>query len=303
MLSQPSLAKIFSIYIMSLNQPALNDRNIIDLTNYVNAYRAKNQAPPLVWDNTIATFSQNWTYYMTSNNLFKHSGTPLYGENISYFEGYGTDPMTLLFLAIDGWYNEISLYNFNNPGFADATGHFTCLVWLTSTSFGMGITINESTGESYISFNTNPPGNIIGEFQQNVLLLDPSMPPPNTNCYNPQYIEPITYQDAVSFHKPNVHIKKVSLTSRQSPVHSPMHVPIRSSAVSKSPPKHVNILTPTKKPIHKQDAVFINRHPYYPVGPYPHPYPHPYPYPYPYPNPYPYPYPIVPYPYLHDDSD
>jgi hypothetical protein len=163
---------------MLIVQPSLTSQNIIDITNYVNAYRARNQAPPITWNDTIASFAQNWSYFMTSNNLFQHSGTPLYGENISYFEGYGTDPMKLIFLAIDGWYNEISLYDFSNPGFSDTTGHFTCLVWLSTTSFGMGISINKNTGRAYISFNTSPPGNIIGEFQQNVLPLTPPLPIP-----------------------------------------------------------------------------------------------------------------------------
>ena len=69
---------------MSIIQPILSDENIIDITNYLNLYREKNQAPPLSWDTTIATFSQNWTYYMASNNLFQHSGSLLYGENIIY---------------------------------------------------------------------------------------------------------------------------------------------------------------------------------------------------------------------------
>jgi len=163
---------------MLIVQPNLTSQNIIDITNYINAYRAKNQAPPIIWDNTIASFSQNWSYYMTSNNLFQHSGTPIYGENISFFQGYGTDIMKLIFLAIDGWYNEISLYDFSNPGFSDATGHFTCLVWLSTTSFGMGISINKNTNKVYISFNSSPPGNIIGEFQQNVLPLNSNIPSP-----------------------------------------------------------------------------------------------------------------------------
>jgi len=163
---------------MLIIQPILTRKNIIDLTNYINAYRAKNQAPPLLWDNTIASFSQNWSYYMASNNLFQHSGTPIYGENISFFQGYSSDQMTLLFLAIDGWYNEILLYNFSNPGFSDTTGHFTCLVWSSSTSFGMGISINQSTGQAYISFNSSPPGNIIGEFQKNILQLNSNIPIP-----------------------------------------------------------------------------------------------------------------------------
>ena len=108
---------------MSIIQPVLTDQNIIDITDYINNYRSKHQSPPLLWDNTIKLFSQSWSYYMSSSNLFQHSNSPIYGENISYFEGFGTDPMTLLRAAVDGWYNEISFYDFNNPGFSDATGH------------------------------------------------------------------------------------------------------------------------------------------------------------------------------------
>lgn len=155
----------------------LTEQNIIDLTHYVNSYRAQNQAPPLVWDGVISSFSQTWSNYMMNTNLFKHSSNPLYGENIAYFSGYGTDVMTLSKLAIDNWYNEISLYNFNKPGYSDATGHFTCLVWLKSTSFGMGISIN-ANGEAFITLNTSTPGNIIGQFQQNVLPLVSGIPLP-----------------------------------------------------------------------------------------------------------------------------
>ena len=122
---------------MSIVQYFLTNQNINDIANYINAYRARNQAPPLVWDSTLATYSQNWSYYMAGNNLFQHSRTQLYGENISYFQGYGIDPMKLIYAAIDGWYNEILLYDFSNPGYSEATGHFTCLVWLASTNFGI----------------------------------------------------------------------------------------------------------------------------------------------------------------------
>jgi len=174
---------------MSILQPILSDENIIDITNYLNLYRERNQAPPLCWDATIATFSQKWSYYMASNNLFQHSGSLLYGENIIYLNKYGEDPVTLIKLAIDSWYNEILLYDFNTPGFSDATGHFTSLVWVSTTTFGIGISINETTGEAFISLNTYPAGNILGEFQLNVLqpiAIEPipipePIPPMTTN--------------------------------------------------------------------------------------------------------------------------
>jgi uncharacterized protein YkwD len=75
---------------MSIIQPVLSDQNIIDITEYINTYRMKNQAPPLVWDDVIKSFSQSWTYYMSINNLIQHSGSPIYGENIepNYYGRY-----------------------------------------------------------------------------------------------------------------------------------------------------------------------------------------------------------------------
>ena len=154
---------------MSLQQITFTIEQKTEITNYINNYRAKHQSPPIVWDDTIASFSQQWAYYLLSNNLFQHSGSALYGENLAYFEGYGSDIITLLKKAVDNWYNEISLYDFNNPGFSSGTGHFTCLVWKSSTRFGMGLSINTNGNKVDITMNTSPPGNYQGQFQQNVL--------------------------------------------------------------------------------------------------------------------------------------
>jgi hypothetical protein len=125
--------------------------------------------------------SQDWSDYLMGNNLFQHSGNQNYGENLAYFQGYGTDVMTLLKKSVDAWYNEISSYDFTKPGFSVATGHFTCLVWVSSTHFAIGITINQTTSEAYIVFNTSPPGNIHGEFQTNVLPVKTTVPIPIIN--------------------------------------------------------------------------------------------------------------------------
>jgi hypothetical protein len=163
---------------MSINQPILNSAQITEITNYVNAYRIVHQSPPLKWNAAIATFSQQWSYYLNSNNLFQHSSTKLYGENLAMFQGYGSDVMTLLKKSVDNWYAEISAYDFNKPAFSSATGHFTCLVWKNSTDFGMGFSINTTNNLVDITFNTSPPGNVIGKFQQNVLPKIGTVPVP-----------------------------------------------------------------------------------------------------------------------------
>jgi hypothetical protein len=142
-----------------------------DITNYVNGYRAKNQAAGLTWDDTIYYEAQNWSAHLVSLHLIQHSGNKSYGENLAFFQGYALDPVALIKKAIDAWYAEIAIYDFTKPGFSESTGHFTCLVWAASTKFGIGISFDSATKEAYIVMNTSPPGNYVGEFAQNVLPL------------------------------------------------------------------------------------------------------------------------------------
>jgi hypothetical protein len=163
---------------MSIIQPVLTGAQITEITAYINNYRSLNQAPPLVWDTNILISSNLWSQHLLINNIFQHSGNPLYGENLAYFRGYGLDIMDLLKKSVDSWYNEISSYDFTKPGFSSATGHFTCLVWGSSTNFAISISINTATTSADIVFNTSPPGNVEGQYQTNVLPLVPSVPVP-----------------------------------------------------------------------------------------------------------------------------
>ena len=162
----------------SSTQMSITNDQKVEITNYINMYRRAHQAPDLVWDNSMAEFSQNWSNYLSMNSLFQHSGSQLYGENLAYFHGYGCDIVTLLKSSVDLWYQEIASYDFTKPGFNEATGHFTCLVWKNSTKFGMGFSCSDDN-TAVVSFNTSPPGNVIGEFDKNVLPKIDTVPIPS----------------------------------------------------------------------------------------------------------------------------
>ena len=167
---------------------ALTPVQIAEISNYINTYRAIHQSPPLTWDDTIATFSQEWANTLLAENRFQHSENKSYGENLAYYQGYGTDIMTLLKKAVHDWYNEHALYDYNNPGFSSGTGHFTCLVWKSSTRFGMGISIDAATTKVDVTMNTSPPGNYEGEFAANVLpsiSISIPLPPPTPVVVSP----------------------------------------------------------------------------------------------------------------------
>ena len=163
---------------MSIEQPVLTLEQKNEITAYVNEYRSRHGAKPLKWDDTIAKFSQEYSYYLVSNNLFQHSGNVSYGENLAYFQGQGNEVMVLIKKSIDLWYDEIKLYNFNSPGFSPGTGHFTCLVWNSSELFGMGYSYNPITRIVDVTMNTSPPGNVSGKFPENVFPLVSTTPAP-----------------------------------------------------------------------------------------------------------------------------
>lgn len=79
--------------------------------------------------------------------------------------------------AVDLWYNEGSQYNYSNPGFSPATGHFTQVVWVGSKQLGCavgncpnGVNVSGQNWQYPMYFcEYNPPGNVIGYFAQNVL--------------------------------------------------------------------------------------------------------------------------------------
>ncbi|OCK74704.1 PR-1-like protein, partial [Lepidopterella palustris CBS 459.81] len=79
--------------------------------------------------------------------------------------------------SIAAWDNESSLYNFASPKFSHETGHFTQLVWKATTTIGCSHTFCNSrpvSGEGqsapgwYVVCEYYPPGNVEGEFGENV---------------------------------------------------------------------------------------------------------------------------------------
>ena len=106
--------------------------------------------------------TQNWANTLAARNIFVHSRTRGYGENIyasTSTSVTGRDP-------VDLFYAEIKYYNYNAPGFSLATGHFTQVVWKSSKSIGVGTA--KRGGTTFVVVNYYPPGNYKGQFSANV---------------------------------------------------------------------------------------------------------------------------------------
>ncbi|VVT46968.1 uncharacterized protein SAPINGB_P001477 [Magnusiomyces paraingens] len=122
-----------------------------------NKYRALHSAPDLTWNSTLSDYAQN--YLNGQNCVFAHSGGP-YGENIAMGYSSASD-------AIAAWYNEEDLYDYSSGQYSSSTGHFTQIVWTSTTALGCATYDCGSSG-SFLVCEYYPAGNVIGYFTENV---------------------------------------------------------------------------------------------------------------------------------------
>jgi uncharacterized protein YkwD len=97
--------------------------------------------PDVEWDTGMAAEAQVWADKLAGLGYMEHSrpNPPgSYGENLFFAANTAPNFNPSCYDAVKAWYDEIKDYDFGNPTFAAATGHFTQVVWKTSTKIGMG---------------------------------------------------------------------------------------------------------------------------------------------------------------------
>jgi hypothetical protein len=113
----------------------------------------------------VAKVAQAWAGDLRRRGCaFEHSAGSAYGENLAFMApaGIGTPES-----VVEGWYGEVDSYDFRGGRFSFETGHFTQLVWASTTQLGCG-RVECKGGEIWVC-NYAPPGNARGEFKANVL--------------------------------------------------------------------------------------------------------------------------------------
>ncbi|EGO02028.1 hypothetical protein SERLA73DRAFT_71180 [Serpula lacrymans var. lacrymans S7.3] len=130
-----------------------------------NVYRAGYNASQLTWSTDLASKAQQWA----SSCQFKHINSELgpYGENIAAGTGFFS-----IINAMEMFTQDQSSFNPLSPSFSD----FTQVVWQSTTQLGCamaqcGDIFPSSYGNALLHVCLyNPPGNIIGELQSNVIF-------------------------------------------------------------------------------------------------------------------------------------
>ncbi|AAS50188.1 AAL178Wp [Eremothecium gossypii ATCC 10895] len=144
-----------------LSRPtAVNNTFASAVLDLHNDYRRRHHAVPLRWNSTLYTHAQHYANRILCNGSLVHSGLP-HGENLAL----GYSPAA----AVTAWYDEIAEYDFSTPGFSHATGHFTQLVWRSTTSVGCAYVMCGPCYGLYIICQYDPPGNVADQYVANVL--------------------------------------------------------------------------------------------------------------------------------------
>ncbi|TRY91334.1 hypothetical protein DNTS_030140 [Danionella cerebrum] len=131
-----------------------------------NKYRAMHSTPPLKLNTELNSAAQTWANHLLSTRALGHSSTE-HGENVFYsFSSAKKTPTGKE--AVDSWYSEIKDYNFKKPGNQPNTGHFTQVVWKSSTELGVGLATDGNT--VFVVGQYKPAGNITnpGFYENNV---------------------------------------------------------------------------------------------------------------------------------------
>jgi pathogenesis-related protein 1 len=130
--------------------------------DFHNAKRHDVGVAPLQWSANLAAVAQKWAGHLAKDegcNLIHTQDDP-YGQNL--FGGQG-GPYTAL-TAAQNWYSEIAKYHYGILTDSNwyPTGHYTEMIWHSTTELGMG-QANCAGGGTVVVAEYNPPGNYIGE--------------------------------------------------------------------------------------------------------------------------------------------
>ncbi len=128
-----------------------------------NRVRAKHCAAPLTWSPKLATVAQQWANSLRDTGCkFGHSGGQ-YGENLAAGTTGALPPSAVVAM----WYDEVKGYSFQQPGFSMQTGHFTQVVWRSTSQVGCGM--SQCNGNDIWVCEYDSPGNWEGQYREQVL--------------------------------------------------------------------------------------------------------------------------------------
>ncbi|XP_071053490.1 uncharacterized protein [Onthophagus taurus] len=134
-----------------------------------NQYREKHDAEPLKLNAEMCKSSQSWADELMKRGVLEHSPGTKYGENIYCVQSTNVNFIVPGNEPVDNWYKESKMFIFGEEPFDLSSGHFTQVVWKDSKHLGIGMA--KQNGRVIVVCNYYPPGNVVGEFSNNVFPI------------------------------------------------------------------------------------------------------------------------------------
>jgi hypothetical protein len=137
----------------------LTDAEQALLLSKQNDTRAMYAVQPLAWDDSLAAYATDWANQLAAGDgSLHHRPNNRYGENI-----YALTPTGFLNVgaAVDSWVGEASTYTIATNACSSVCGHFTQIVWSTTTRVGCGKA--SGAGWDFLVCNYDPVGNVVGQ--------------------------------------------------------------------------------------------------------------------------------------------
>ena len=139
-----------------------------------NRWRKTVGAPPLKYSTGLAASAQEWANHLKENNhcQMQHSKPDgHYGENLfwasamEWSDGRREVQKVSPKKVVDDWGNERTDYNYKNNSCAQGKicGHYTQLVWKSTTTVGCAVALCQDTLEQVWVCQYQPPGNWVGK--------------------------------------------------------------------------------------------------------------------------------------------
>ncbi|CAI0443865.1 unnamed protein product [Linum tenue] len=162
--TSPSFTSILLIFttitLTSLTFPSTAQDSPQDYVDAHNAARSAVGVGPVSWDARLASYAQSYADQRAAADCrLVHSGGP-YGENLAWSSGElsGAD-------AVAMWVGERADYDYNSNGCAPGKqcGHYTQVVWRSSTGIGCAKANCSGGRGTFVICSYNPPGNYVGQ--------------------------------------------------------------------------------------------------------------------------------------------
>ena len=138
------------------------DHSQKELVDTHNQYRTNVKVQVLQWSDELESYAQNWAESLSKKGCpLKHRSKPKYGENLFWSRNQSYSPIQV----VEAWGSEKSAYNYVNNSCASGKvcGHYTQMVWSTTTHIGCAKARCVSEKEEVWVCNYHPFGNYIGQ--------------------------------------------------------------------------------------------------------------------------------------------